>query len=110
MRACPSPPALQSKKRRLKEKIEADLGALVQFLLSERDALLDGLDAEELGTMAVLDDNQKTVDAEVAAVDATIAQIRDHVTGKTSFEVGRSVARSLARQHNATQPMYLLES
>ena len=81
--------APQLKKQRLKEKIEADVGALVQFLLDERDSLLDGLDAEEVATTAVLDDNLKTVDAETAAVDATIADVHDHIAGKTSFEVGR---------------------
>lgn len=78
---------LQLKKQRLKEKIEADVGALVQFLLDERDSLLDSLDAEEVATMAVIDDNMKIVETEAAAVDKAIADIHSHISGKTSFEV-----------------------
>lgn len=75
------------KKQRLKEKIEADVGALVQFLLDERDSLLESLDAEEVATMAVIDDNLKTVETEAAVVDKAIATIHSHISGKTSFEV-----------------------
>ncbi|XP_076605787.1 E3 ubiquitin-protein ligase TRIM47 [Chaetodon auriga] len=74
------------KKQRLKEKIEADVGALVQFLLDERDSLLESLDAEEVATMAVIDDNLKIVETEAAAVDKAIANIHSHISGKTSFE------------------------
>ena len=75
------------KKQRLKEKIEADVGALVQFLLDERDSLLESLDAEEVATMAVIDDNLKTVEMEASAVDKDIADIHNQLSGKTSFEV-----------------------
>lgn len=78
---------LQSKKQRLKEKIEADVGALVQFLLDERDSLLESLDAEEVVTMAVIDDNLKIVEKEADAVDKAIVTIHNHISGKTSFEV-----------------------
>lgn len=81
---------LQSKKRRLKEKIEADVGALVQFLLDERDSLLESLDAEEVATMAVIDDNLRIVEKEAKAVDKAIADIHSHISGKTSFEVSLS--------------------
>ncbi|KAK0133516.1 Zinc-binding protein A33 [Merluccius polli] len=97
---------LKLQKRRLKEKIEADVGALVQFLLDERDSLLDDLDAEEAATTAVLDDNLKIVKAETAAVDATITNIHDHIAGKTSFE-------SLAQSYNEAihcKPFNTLES
>lgn len=75
------------KKQRLKEKIEADVGALVQFLLDERDSLLESLDAEEVATMAVIDDNLKTVEMEAAAVDKAIAAIHSQINGKTNFQV-----------------------
>ena len=78
---------LQLKKQRLKEKIEADVGALVQFLLDERDSLLESLDAEEVATMAVIDENLKIVETEVSAVDKAIADIHSHMSGKSSFEV-----------------------
>lgn len=78
---------LQSKKQRLKEKIEADVGALVQFLLDERDSLLESLDAEEAATMAVIDDNLEFVEKEAKTVDKAIAAIHSHITGKASFEV-----------------------
>ncbi|XP_053187568.1 E3 ubiquitin-protein ligase TRIM47 [Scomber japonicus] len=77
---------VRMKKQRLKEKIEADVGALVQFLLDERDSLLDSLDAEEVATMAVIDDNLKIVETEAAAVDKAITDIHSHISGKTSFE------------------------
>lgn len=78
---------LQSKKQSLKEKVEADVGALVQFLLDERDSLLESLDAEEVAAMAVIEDNLKTVEMNVKAVDKAIADINKHLSGKTSFEV-----------------------
>ncbi|KAM3868763.1 E3 ubiquitin-protein ligase TRIM47 [Diretmus argenteus] len=81
------------KKRRLKEKIEADVGALVQFLLDERDSLLESLDAEEVVTMAVIDDNLKLVETEAVDVEKVIADIHNHISGKTSFE-------SLAESYN----------
>lgn len=75
------------RKQRLKEKIEADVGALVQFLLDERDSLLESLDAEEVATMSVLDDNLKIVETEAAVVDKATAAIHSQINGKTSFEV-----------------------
>lgn len=80
-------PVLQSKKQRLKEKIEEDVGALVQFLLDERDSLLESLDAEEVAAMAVIDDNLKTVETEEEAIDKAVVNIHNHISGKTSFEV-----------------------
>lgn len=78
---------LQAKKQSLKEKIEADVGALVQFLLDERDSLLESLNAEEEAAMAVIDDNLKRVEMHVKDVDKAIADINKHISGKTSFEV-----------------------
>uniref|UniRef100_A0A1A8G451 Tripartite motif containing 47 n=1 Tax=Nothobranchius korthausae TaxID=1143690 RepID=A0A1A8G451_9TELE len=74
------------KKQRLKETIEADVGALVQFLLDERDSLLESLDAEEVDAIAVIEDNLKMVETETAAADKSIAEIQNHISGKTSFE------------------------
>lgn len=83
---------LQLKKQRLKEKIEADVGAMVQFLLDERDSLLESLDAEEVANMAVIDDNLKIVEKEAADVDKAISNIHSHISGKTSFEVSQHVS------------------
>lgn len=83
---------LQLKKQRLKEKIEADVGAMVQFLLDERDSLLESLDAEEVANMAVIDDNLKIVEKEAADVDKAISNIHSHIGGKTSFEVSQHVS------------------
>ncbi|TWW74632.1 Zinc-binding protein A33 [Takifugu flavidus] len=77
---------VRSKKQSLKEKVEADVGALVQFLLDERDSLLESLDAEEVAAMAVIEDNLKTVEMNVKAADKAIADINKHMSGKTSFE------------------------
>lgn len=81
----------QSKKQRLKEKIEEDVGSLVQFLLDERDSLLESLDAEEVASMAVIDDNLKTVETEEEAIDKSIVNIHNQISGKTSFDVSASV-------------------
>lgn len=75
------------KKQRLKEKIEADVGALVQFLLDERDSLLESLDAEEVAAVAVIDENLRFAEEEAAAADKAIADIHSHISGNTSFEV-----------------------
>lgn len=60
---------------------------MVQFLLDERDSLLESLDAEEVAAMAVIEDNLKMVEMNVKAVDKAIADINKHMSGKTSFEV-----------------------
>lgn len=63
------------------------MGALVQFLLDERDSLLESLDAEEVAAMALIEDNLKRVETNVKDVDKAIADINKHISGKTSFEV-----------------------
>lgn len=60
---------------------------MVQFLLDERDSLLESLDAEEVAAMAVIDDNLKTVETEEEAIDKAVVNIHNHISGKTSFEV-----------------------
>ncbi|XP_061608329.1 E3 ubiquitin-protein ligase TRIM47 [Phyllopteryx taeniolatus] len=77
---------VRMKKQRLKERVEADVGALVQFLLDERDSLLDSLDAEEVAAVAVVDDNLEIVRAEAAAVAKCVADIHAHIGGETTFE------------------------
>ncbi|XP_068600097.1 E3 ubiquitin-protein ligase TRIM47 [Brachionichthys hirsutus] len=74
------------KKMRLKEKIESDVGALVQFLLDERDSLLDSLDADEVATMAVIDDNLETVEAEMEAFEKATDDIHNHLSSTSSIE------------------------
>ncbi|XP_057676365.1 E3 ubiquitin-protein ligase TRIM47 isoform X2 [Corythoichthys intestinalis] len=77
---------VRMKKQRLKDKVEADVGALVQFLLDERDSLLDSLDAEEAAAVAALDDNLDAVKAEAAAAERRLADVRAHVGGETTFQ------------------------
>ncbi|XP_070991595.1 E3 ubiquitin-protein ligase TRIM47 isoform X1 [Oncorhynchus clarkii lewisi] len=74
------------KKLKLKEKIEEDVGSLVQFLLDEKDDLLEALDAEEGTVIGMIDDNLRWVETEVVAVDKHMAQIHNHIRGNTSFE------------------------
>ncbi|KAJ7997492.1 hypothetical protein DPEC_G00229590 [Dallia pectoralis] len=74
------------KKKKLKEKIEDDVGALVQFLLDEKDDLLEALDAEEVAVLEVMDENLRRVEAEMVAVGKHIAEIHNHISGKTSIE------------------------
>ena len=74
-------------KRRIKEKIEADIGAMVQFLLDERDSLLEGLDVQAEDAVSLLDENLTMLEKDVAALDKVIADIHGHIGGKTSFEV-----------------------
>lgn len=59
-------------------------------MLDERDSLLESLDAEEVATIAVIDDNLKIVQREAEAVDKAIVDIHGHINGKTSFEVSQS--------------------
>lgn len=63
---------------------------MVQFLLDERDSLLESLDAEEVASMAVIDDNLKTVETEEVAIEKSIVNIHNQISGKTSFEVDAS--------------------
>lgn len=49
--------------------------------------MLESLDAEEVAAMAVIEDNLKTVEMNVKAVDEAIGDINKHMSGKTSFEV-----------------------
>uniref|UniRef100_A0A3B3ZAJ3 Uncharacterized protein n=1 Tax=Periophthalmus magnuspinnatus TaxID=409849 RepID=A0A3B3ZAJ3_9GOBI len=86
---------VRTRKKRLKDKIEADVGALVQFLLDERDSLLDSLDAEEVATMAVIDENLKSVEEENTAVSKVITDFQSHLEGKTSFEVSFSLDKCM---------------
>ncbi|KAJ8266676.1 hypothetical protein GJAV_G00133340 [Gymnothorax javanicus] len=74
------------KKQDLKRKIENDIGALVQFLLDEKEDILASLEAEEVATVAMIDENLKDVSKEVAAVDNAVADIQKHLSGKSSFE------------------------
>lgn len=60
---------------------------MVQFLLDERDSLLESLDAEEAASLAIIDDNLEFVESEAADVDKLIADIHNHIGGKTNFEV-----------------------
>ncbi|KAM6985191.1 E3 ubiquitin-protein ligase TRIM47 [Aplochiton taeniatus] len=85
------------KKHRLKEKIEEDVGALVQFLLDERDSLLDGLEAEQAATVAAVDANLKKVEREAASLDRAIAEINNHISGKSSFESISKTYHSVTR-------------
>ncbi|XP_063059412.1 E3 ubiquitin-protein ligase TRIM47 [Engraulis encrasicolus] len=77
---------VKMKKQALKEKIEDDVGALVQFLLDEKDDLLESLDAEEVATVAVIDENLKLVGNEEASVDKAIADIQTQLSDTASFE------------------------
>ncbi|XP_028321906.1 E3 ubiquitin-protein ligase TRIM47 isoform X2 [Gouania willdenowi] len=74
------------RKQRLKSKIEADVGALVQFLLDERDSLLESLDAAEVASLAVVDENLKMALKEESAVDKAIMDIHSCTSGKASFQ------------------------
>lgn len=79
---------MQMKKQALKEKIEEDVGAMVQFLLDEKDDLLESLEAEEVATIALLDENLKLVGSEEASVDKAITDIQTQLSDSTNFEVG----------------------
>lgn len=78
---------MQMKKQALKEKIEEDVGALVQFLLDEKDDLLESLEAEEVATVALLDENLKLVSSEEASVDKAITDIQTQLSDSANFEV-----------------------
>lgn len=71
----------------MKEKIEDDVGALVQFLLDEKDNLLERLEDEEASTIALIDENLKLVESEAAKVDKAIADIQNQLSEAANFEV-----------------------
>lgn len=77
----------QLKKQALKEKIEEDVGALVQFLLDEKDDLLERLEAEAVATIGLIDANLKRVESEAAKVDKAINEIQNHLSDSANFEV-----------------------
>ncbi|XP_037126615.1 E3 ubiquitin-protein ligase TRIM47 [Syngnathus acus] len=77
---------IRMKKQRLKEKVEADVGALVQFLLDERDTLLDNLDAEEAAAVASVDDNLESIGAQAADATKHIADINQLLNGDGGFQ------------------------
>lgn len=74
------------KKQALKEKIEDDVGALVQFLLDEKDDLLERLEAEVVATIGVIDANLKRVESEAAKVDKAITEIQNQLSDSANFE------------------------
>lgn len=63
------------------------MGALVQFLLDEKDRLLERLEAEEAATIALIDENLKLVESEAAKVDKAIAEIQNQLSEVANFEV-----------------------
>lgn len=77
----------QLKKQALKEKMEDDVGALVQFLLDEKDDLLERLEAEATTTIGLIDENLKRVESEAAKVDKAITEIQKHLSDGANFEV-----------------------
>lgn len=77
----------QLKKQALKEKIEEDVGALVQFLLDEKDDLLERLEAEAEATIGLIDANLKRVESETAKVDKAITEIQNQLSDSANFEV-----------------------
>ncbi|KAL2094305.1 hypothetical protein ACEWY4_009024 [Coilia grayii] len=82
------------KKQALKEKIEEDVGALVQFLLDEKDDLLESLETEEVATVALIDENLKLVGKEEASVDKAIADIQSQLSDSANFETIRKLYSS----------------
>ncbi|XP_073685659.1 E3 ubiquitin-protein ligase TRIM47 isoform X1 [Garra rufa] len=76
------------KKQALKEKIEEDVGALVQFLLDEKDDLLERLEAEAEATIGLIDANLKRVESEAAKVDKVITEIQNQLSDSANFENG----------------------
>ncbi len=77
----------QLKKQALKEKIEDDVGALVQFLLDEKDDLLERLEVEAEATLGLIDANLKRVESEAAKVEKAISEIQNQLSDSAKFEV-----------------------
>lgn len=63
------------------------MGALVQFLLDEKDRLLERLEAEETATVSLIDENLKLVESEAAKVDKAISEIQNQLSEASNFEV-----------------------
>ncbi|XP_035287686.1 E3 ubiquitin-protein ligase TRIM47 isoform X1 [Anguilla anguilla] len=90
------------KKQDLKRKIENDIGALVQFLLDEKEDILASLEAEEVATVAMIDENLKDVSKEMAAVDKAITDIQNHLSGKSTFE---AISQTIASPFQVSSPL-----
>lgn len=86
----------QLKKQELKEKIENEVGELVQFLLDEKDELLASLDTEEYTYVSVIEENLKEVEREMAAVDVAISEIQHSLSEGSSFEVRFSASHRIS--------------
>ncbi|XP_023660985.1 E3 ubiquitin-protein ligase TRIM47 [Paramormyrops kingsleyae] len=86
------------KKQELKEKIENEVGELVQFLLDEKDELLASLDTEEYTYVSVIDENLKEVEREMATVDVAISDIQRSLSDSSSFE---GISHTTSRPHQA---------
>ncbi len=71
----------------MKEKIEDDVGALVQFLLDEKDDLLERLEVEAEATLGLIDANLKRVESEAAKVEKAISEIQNQLSDSAKFEV-----------------------
>lgn len=59
----------------------------MQFLLDEKDRLLERLEAEEASTISLVDENLKLVESEAAKVDKAIAEIQNQLSEVAKFEV-----------------------
>ncbi|TRY98154.1 hypothetical protein DNTS_033087 [Danionella cerebrum] len=77
---------IQLREHALKEKIEDDVGALVQFLLDEKDDLLERLETEAVAAIGLIDANIKKVESEAAKVDKAINEIQSHLSDSANFE------------------------
>ncbi|MGH0174902.1 UNVERIFIED_CONTAM: hypothetical protein FKN15_072670 [Acipenser sinensis] len=71
---------IQMKKLQLKESIEASVGQLIQFLLDEKDELLEKLDSEEQTALAIVENNIQRLENLITEMEKEITEIQGNLT------------------------------
>lgn len=74
------------KKLQLKESIEASVGQLIQFLLDEKDELLEKLDSEEQTALSIVENNIQKLENLITEMEKEITEIQGNLS-QPSFEV-----------------------
>ncbi|XP_066555895.1 E3 ubiquitin-protein ligase TRIM47 [Amia ocellicauda] len=84
---------IKMKKEHLRDRIEIEVGELVQFLLDEKDELLGNLEAEEQSVVHAIENNIKNVEKELTSVEKAITDLENLLKNKSSFEeISRTIS------------------
>ncbi|XP_033864396.3 zinc-binding protein A33-like [Acipenser ruthenus] len=96
---------IQMKKLQLKESIEASVGQLIQFLLDEKDELLEKLDSEEQTALSIVENNIQRLENLITEMEKEITEIQGNLS-QPSFEVMQKIVsrplQDLSHLHPST--------